>query len=211
MAIKVYGSPGSTATLRLRACLAEKDLDYEYIKIDMGKKEHKHPDFLSRNPFGQVPVFEDGDLKLFESRAITQYVAHTYADKGTDLVIKDPKKMAIVAVWIEVESQKFEPATSKLAWELVLKPKFGMTTDDAVVEEFEKKLEQVLDVYESRLSKSKYLGGDSFTLADLHHLPNLKYLMGTKAKRLFDARPHVTAWANDILSRPAWVKAFSSQ
>lgn len=118
--------------------------------------------------------------------------------------------MAIVGVWIEVESQKFEPAASKLAWELAYKPIFGLTTDDAVVEENEKKLSEVLDVYESRLSHSKYLGGDSFTLADLHHLPNMKYLMGTKVKRLFDERPHVSAWAADIQSRPAWVKATTS-
>lgn len=118
--------------------------------------------------------------------------------------------MAILAVWMEVESQKFEPASSKLAWEMVFKPMFGMTADEATVEENEKKLEQVLDVYEARLSVSKYLGGDSFTLADLHHLPNIKYLMGTKVKRLFDARPHVSAWADEIQSRPAWIKLFSS-
>ncbi|XP_076884813.1 glutathione S-transferase APIC-like [Bidens hawaiensis] len=207
MAIKLYGAVGSTATLRVKACLAEKGLEYEFVNVDMSKQEHKSPEFLSRNPFGQVPAFEDGDLKLFESRAITQYLAHTYAVKGTDLIIKDPKQMAILAVWIEVESQKFEPASSKLGWELAYKPMFGMTTDEAVVEENEKKLEQVLDVYELRLSQSKYLGGESFTLADLHHLPNIMYLMGTKAKRVFDARPHVSAWAADILSRPAWVKA----
>ncbi|KAK9057255.1 hypothetical protein SSX86_022090 [Deinandra increscens subsp. villosa] len=210
MAIKLYGATGSTASLRVRACLAEKDLDYEFVSVDMSNKEHKSPQFLSRNPFGQVPAFEDGDLKLFESRAITQYLAHTYADKGNDLIVKDPKKMAVVGVWIEVESQKFEPAGSKLAWELAIKPIFGMTTDDTVVEENEKKLEEVLDVYESRLSESKYLGGDSFTLADLHHLPVLKYLMGTKAKRLFDARPHVSVWAAEIQSRPAWVKAITA-
>ncbi|KAL8234301.1 hypothetical protein R6Q59_020401 [Mikania micrantha] len=210
MAIKLYGAIGSTATLRVQACLAEKGLDYEFVIVDMNKKEHKSPEFLSRNPFGQVPAFEDGDVKLFESRAITQYLAHTYADKGTDLIIKDPKKMATVAVWIEVESQKFDPVCSKLAWELAYKPMFGLTTDDAVVEENEKKLEEVLDVYESRLSKSKYLGGDCFTLPDLHHLPVVRYLMGTKAKRLFDARPHVCAWVADIQSRPAWVKTTTS-
>ncbi|KAJ0791076.1 putative glutathione transferase [Helianthus annuus] len=126
----------------------------------------------------------------------------------------DKKTMAVVGVWIEVESQKFELIGSKLAWELAYKPMFGLTTDDTVVEENEKKLEQVLDVYESRLSKSKYLGGDVFTLADLHHLPILKprlfeskFLSGTKVKRLFDARSHVSALAADIHSRPAWVKA----
>ncbi|MBD4021341.1 glutathione S-transferase, partial [Xanthomonas citri pv. citri] len=71
MAIKLYGSNVSTATQRVRACLAEKGLEYEFVTVDMANKEHKKPEFLSRSPFGQVPAFEDGDLKLFESRAIT--------------------------------------------------------------------------------------------------------------------------------------------
>lgn len=107
---------------------------------------------------------------------------------------------------MEVESQKFELTSSKLAWELVYKPIFGLTADEAVVGESEKKLAELLDVYESRLTESKYLGGDRFTLADLHHLPYTHILMGTKAKSLFEARPRVSAWACDILSRPAWTK-----
>ncbi|KAJ0620849.1 putative glutathione transferase [Helianthus annuus] len=68
MAIKLYGIVGSTATLRVKACLAEKEIDYEFVNINMSNKEHKTPEFLSRNiciPFGQVPTLEDGDLKLF--------------------------------------------------------------------------------------------------------------------------------------------------
>ena len=118
--------------------------------------------------------------------------------------------MAILSVWMEVESQKYEPPSSKLLFELCLKPMWGMPVDEAAVEENEKKLSEVLEIYESRLSESKYLGGDSFTLADLHHLPNLKYLIGTKVKELFDARPHVSAWVSEILSRPAWVKTTSA-
>ncbi|KAI7751423.1 hypothetical protein M8C21_008216 [Ambrosia artemisiifolia] len=78
--------------------------------------------------------------------------------------------MAIVGVWMEVESQKFEQLGSKLAWELAYKPMFGMTADEAIVEENEKKLGQ----------------------------------------GLFDARPHVSAWAAEIMSRPAWVKVGST-
>ncbi|CAL2281139.1 unnamed protein product [Prunus armeniaca] len=160
-------------------------------------------------PFGQIPAFEDGDLKLFESRAITQYIAHEYFDKGTQLVIRDSKKMAILSVWTEVEGQKFDPAASKLTWELGIKPLFGMPTDSAVVEEYEAKLAAVLDVYEARLAQSKYLGGDSFTLADLHHLPTINYLMGTQSKKLFESRPHVSAWVADITARPAWNKVIA--
>ncbi|GMY16871.1 glutathione S-transferase-like [Fagus crenata] len=211
-AIKVHGTTLSSATIRVLAAINEKELDYELVLVDMSVGEHKKEHFLSRNPFGQVPTFEDGDLNLFESRAITTYIAHEYADKGTQLIYKDSKKMAITSVWMEVEAQQYDQAASKLAWELAAKPVFyGMSSDTAIVEENEAKLAKVLDVYENRLAQSKYLGGDCFTLADLHHLPTIHYLMGTQAKKLFDSRPHVNAWVADITARPAWLKVIALQ
>ncbi|PRQ26320.1 putative glutathione transferase [Rosa chinensis] len=63
----------------------------------------------------------------------------------------------------------------------------------------------ILDVYETRLGQSKYLGGDCFSLADLHHLPTTHYLMETQAKKLFECCPNVSAWVADITAiRPAW-------
>ncbi|GJS02431.1 RNA-directed DNA polymerase, eukaryota, reverse transcriptase zinc-binding domain protein [Tanacetum coccineum] len=151
MALKLHGAVGSPAALRALAALYEKDVDFEFVPISFANREHKSPKFLALNPFGQVPAFEHGDLTLFESRAIAKYVAEAYADKGTCLILRDPKKSAIQSVWMEVENQKFDPATSKLSWELVFKPMFGQKTDETVVAEFEKKLENVLDVYEQRL------------------------------------------------------------
>ncbi|KAM0071928.1 putative glutathione transferase [Helianthus debilis subsp. tardiflorus] len=210
MALKLYGFVPSNATFRALVSLYEKDLDVEFVKVHMADREHKTPQFLSRNPFGQVPVLEDGDITIFESRAITQYVARAYADKGTDLMMNDPKKMAIQSVWMEVEAHQFNLPSHKLVIELYINVLHrGREADEALLAEFEPKLESVLDVYEKRLTESKYLGGDSFTLADLHHVPNVHYLMMTKVKKLFDARPHVSAWAADILSRPAWVKIVS--
>nr|GLL42597.1 glutathione S-transferase-like isoform X3 [Ipomoea trifida]GMD64027.1 glutathione S-transferase [Ipomoea batatas]GMD66769.1 glutathione S-transferase [Ipomoea batatas] len=206
MALKVHGSLRSPAVLRVVAVLKEKELDYEFVNVNMQTGDHKQPHFLALNPFGQVPAFEDGDLKLFESRAITQYIAHTYVDKGTQLIVPDHKKMAIMSTWMEVEAQKFDPAATKLGFEIVIKPARGLTTDDAVVAQYEEQLGKILDVYEARLKESKYLGGDCFTLVDLHHTPLINYLMATKVKALFDARPTVSAWVADILARPAWSK-----
>ncbi|KAL3531445.1 hypothetical protein ACH5RR_010767 [Cinchona calisaya] len=112
---------------------------------------------------------------------------------------------------MEVESQKFDPAAFKLVWELKIKPMLGMTTDDAIVEENEGKLAQVLDVYEAQLEQSKYLAGDSFTLADLNHLPSVNYLMDSRTRKIFEARPRVASWCADILARPAWAKAIEMQ
>jgi glutathione S-transferase len=162
-------------------------------------------------PFGQVPGFEDGDLNLFESRAINNYIIEAYGEKGSELTFKDPKKNALVYVWAEVEAHKFDPVASKLGFELRIKPMIGMTTDEAVVEEYEVKLGEILDVYEARLMQSKYLAGDTFTLADLNHLPTINNIMGSKVSALFNARPHVKAWCTDILARPAWTKVLELQ
>lgn len=209
--VKVHGIPLSTAAMRVMACLYEKELEFELVPVDLRAGEHKKEPFISLNPFGQVPAFEDGDLKLFESRAITQYIAHLYAGNGTPLVCPDPKKMAVVSVWMEVEGHQYDPAASKLTYELAIKKFLNATADNAVVEEYEAKLAKVLDVYEARLACCKYLAGDCFTLADLHHLPTMQYLMGTQAKKLFDSRPHVSAWCADIMGRPAWSKVLAMQ
>lgn len=146
-----------------------------------------------------------------ESRAVNQYIVHAYKEKGNQLTFEDPKKMAPVYVWMEVEAHNFDPVASKLVFEICVKPVLGMTTDDAVVKEYEGKLGQVLDVYEARLKQSKYLAADTFTLADLNHLPSVNYLAGTGVKAVFDARPHVGAWCADILARPAWKKVLDLQ
>ncbi|KAK2403652.1 glutathione S-transferase F4 [Trifolium repens] len=210
--IKVHGSPYSTATMRVTAILCEKQLQFELVYVNVRNGDHKKEPFISQhNPFGLVPAFEDGDLKLFESRAITQYINHEYGDKGTKLITSsdDSKKMAIMWMWSEVESLHFDQAASKLVWELGIKPLFGAPLDPKIVEENEAKLDSILNMYEKRLSESKYLGGECFTLVDLHHLPSLYYLMKSHIKKLFESRPYVSAWVADITARPAWSKVIA--
>ncbi|XP_021740826.1 glutathione S-transferase-like [Chenopodium quinoa] len=211
MRIKVHGSPFSGATLRVVAALHEKELDFEFVSVDMKSGAHKQQPYLSLNPFGQVPAFEDGEFKLFESRAITKYLTYAYKSKGTALVFEDLKQKAIRSVWMEVEALQFDPPARTLTWEIFLKGMFGMETDMAIVEENKAKLAKVLDVYEARLGESKYLGGEIFTLVDLHHLPQLHMLMGTRVKKIFEERPCVSAWCKDILARPAWEKTVALQ
>ncbi|XP_071719018.1 glutathione S-transferase APIC-like [Rutidosis leptorrhynchoides] len=204
MAIKLYAHAGSDATQRVLACLYEKEVDFELVTIDTSSGQHKTPQFLARSPFGEVPALEDGAVTLFESRAITQYIANKYAGTGTDLILTDQNKLAIQTVWMDVENQRFDLPFSKL---LEMKTQGNNISGG---QEFEKKMMNVLDVYESRLTESKYLGGDSFTLADLHHQPGMHFLRSTKVKGWFQGRPHVRAWAADILSRPAWVRVAAS-
>ncbi|CAH9080767.1 unnamed protein product [Cuscuta europaea] len=206
MALKVHGILLSPALLKVIACLEEKELDYELVSINFSAGEHKKQPFLRLNPFGQVPAIEDGDLILFESRAITQYISHTYIDRGSHIVPLDHKEKAIMSVWIEVEAHQFDVAACELHYELIIRPMLGMVINDVAVAPHKETLTKVLDIYEERLKVSQYLAGDSFTLADLYHTPLVHSLMGTKVKILFKARPHVAAWVSNLLSRPAWSK-----
>lgn len=110
-------------------------------------------------------------------------------------------------MWMNIESFQFDPPASILTWEQSIKPMKGLKTDYKVVNETEVKLEKVLDIYEERLKKSSFLASNSFTLADLYHLPNIQYLMDTPTKRLFEHRPSVRRWVAEITVRPAWKKA----
>ncbi|XP_077225589.1 glutathione S-transferase-like [Tasmannia lanceolata] len=207
MGIKVHGLPMSTNTARVTACLNEKEIDFQLVPVNLQTGAHKQEPFISLNPFGQLPAFEDGDLVLFESRAITKYLAKKYEETGPDLLgHKSLAESALVEVWLEVEAQQYNPSISPLVFEILIKPLLGGTTDPQAVEKHAEKLGKVLDVYEERLSKAKYLAGDNFTLADLHHLPYTFNLMSTPKATLITSRPHVLAWWEDISSRPAWKK-----
>ncbi|GER24746.1 glutathione S-transferase [Striga asiatica] len=128
---------------------------------------------------------------------------------GTPLLVQDPKKLAILGVWAEVEAHRFDAVGQKLNYEIRVKPFKGLTADEALVEQLEAQLVTVLDVYEKRLAESKYLAGDDFTLADLHHVPIINSLMKTKVKALFEERPNVNAWCSELLARPASHKVLS--
>ncbi|KAF2290527.1 hypothetical protein P3X46_029392 [Hevea brasiliensis] len=207
MVVKVYGPVQAACPQRVLACLLEKDVEFEILHVDLASGEHKRPDFLLKQPFGQVPVVEEGDLQLFESRAIIRYYAAKYADRGPNLVGKTLEERALVDQWLEVEAHNLNDLVYNLVFQLVILPRMGQPGDLKLVHSCEQKLEQVLDVYEQRLSKSKYLAGDSFTLADLSHLPGIRYLVNEVGMcHLVRERENVNAWWQDISSRPAWKK-----
>uniref|UniRef100_A0A453DKF3 glutathione transferase n=1 Tax=Aegilops tauschii subsp. strangulata TaxID=200361 RepID=A0A453DKF3_AEGTS len=84
--VKVFGPAAFANVARVLVCLEEVGADYEVVDIDFMALEHKSPEHLTRNPFGQIPAFQDGDLILFESRAISKYVIHKYKMNEANLM-----------------------------------------------------------------------------------------------------------------------------
>ncbi|KAJ4975990.1 hypothetical protein NE237_001096 [Protea cynaroides] len=154
MVVKVIAPPYASSCKRVLVCLIEKEVEFEITPIDIYKGDQKSPEFLKLQPFGVVPVIQDGDYNLY---AIMRYYLEKYKSQGTDLLGKTLKEM--------------------LEYYLLFQPKGGLPVDDKIVKESEEKLEKVLDIYDERLSKSKYLAGEFFSLADLLHIPLTHYLV----------------------------------
>jgi glutathione S-transferase len=79
--IRLYRFALSGHAHRVQLMLSLLDLPTELIDVDLIAAEQKKPEFLARNPLGQVPVIEDGDFTLADSNAILVYLALTYDER----------------------------------------------------------------------------------------------------------------------------------
>lgn len=205
MPVKVFGPPGFANVSRVLVCLEEVGAKYKVVNVNVVAGEHKSPEHLLRNPFGKIPAFQDGDLVLFESRAIAKYMLRKHKTDRIDLLREgNMKEAAMVDMWTEVEAHHYSPAITPIVYECLIFPRLhGTPTNQKVVDDSVEKLKKVLEVYEAHLSKHEYLAGDFISFADLNHFSYTFYFMATPYASLFDSYPHVKAWWEKLISRPS--------
>lgn len=197
----VYGNKIATCTQRVLILLEELNLKYELRELDLMKGHQKDPRYLTLQPFGKVPAVVYGDYKLFESRSILRYIAKNNTD-DTDLTLNGNP---YVDMWLEVESQNFNPPISKYIYEKVFKkwkdPEAA--SDEAVLSQALDELSAVFEVYEKRLLESKYIGGNAFSIADISHIPYLHMFVniGEENKKFVKKYPHVYKWYKRMLMK----------
>ncbi|KAJ7876912.1 putative glutathione S-transferase, partial [Mycena olivaceomarginata] len=161
MVLKLFSAsfPGAGGGI-VALVLAEKQIPFEHVLVDLNAKVQKTPEFLAMNPFGQVPVIEDEGFILYESRAICRYLAEKYADQGTPLLPKGFKERALVEQAASVELSDFHRAVSKVVREAVSKVNRGLPIDQFALDQGLANLSAKLNVYEAILSKHRFLAGD---------------------------------------------------
>jgi glutathione S-transferase len=133
-------------------------LPYEAIDVDMMKGEHKAPAFLALNPFGQLPVIQDGDLTLADSNAILVYLEGRYA--AGQWLPRDPLGAARVQRWLSAAAGPlaFGPAAARVL-QLFKRPE---DPADAL-----RRATGLFAVMEQELAASPFLAGERPTLADI--------------------------------------------
>ncbi|XP_047090775.1 glutathione S-transferase 4-like [Lolium rigidum] len=205
--MKLYGWAVSPWMARVLVCLEEAGAEYELVPMSRSGGDHRQPEHLARNPFGEIPVLEDGDLTLYQSRAIARHILRKY--KPELLRSDNLQESAMVDVWVDVDAHQLEPIIRPVVFNVIIKPFTGSDCDQDLVDGSIEKLKKTLEVYEARLSSSKYLAGDFVSLADLTHFSFMRYFMATQYAEVVEAYPHVKAWWEALLARPSVKKVMA--
>ncbi len=194
--IQLYDFATSPNCQRVKIVLAEKELPYDVIPVDLRKGEQKKADFLKLNPYGKVPVIIDGSTVLYESCIINEYLEEKYPHPP--LMPKDPAKRAKIRILIDYGLSHFETPYQKLRMELMKEAK---EKNQDVIEGATKEIRNLLQRFERDLQEQPYLAGD-FSLLDAALVPRFLRLEGFGV--LPDASlPCVGRWLEKIKERPS--------
>lgn len=183
---------GNCYKVRLFAGLAGIPLDI--VPVDFLGGEHKRAPLIDLNPWGELPILQDGEVVLRDSQAILVYLAGRYA---TDAWLpRDPAGQAEVAQWLSTAANEIQngPASARLV------DKFGFAIDKA---DTLKRSARILPLVDAHLAKHRWLALERPTIADCAVFPYLA-LAHEGGVSLADF-PHIRAWIGRVKELPGFV------
>lgn len=158
---KVYGDVISGNCYKVKLILELLGQLYQWVPVDILKGETQSEAFLALNPNGKIPVLELEDgTTLWESNAILNFLA-----EGSDLLPTEPRLRTQVLQWQFFEQYSHEPYVAVARF---IKRYQGMPAERA--EEYQVCLVRgykALRVMEQQLSRTPYLVGDTYSIADI--------------------------------------------
>jgi glutathione S-transferase len=172
--------------VRTRLVLDGKGVEYESVDVDLRDK----PGWLREmNPRNRVPVIRDGDLVLYESEALDEYVDERFQEPA--MMPQDAAGRA----WVRVLMRRFEDISS---------PFYAARRGEPGAEE---ELRTQLSWMDRLLTESPYLAGTSYTLADPGYWPWIVRL--ARVGVTLDDFPAIAAWCSLLEQRPEYAAELS--
>ena len=203
MATTLYHS-GQSRSIRPRWLLEEIGAPYELVTLNLQAGDQKKPEFLKINPNGAVPALVDGDVKLFESGAICQYLADKYPDKRLSPPINTPAR-GYYYQWIHFAMSTIEPPLLTLFLHTVMHAEADRIPQ--LVAPAREQLKNALNVLEHALAGRTFLVGDNLTAADVMVASTLAW---AQMIGLLDASlPNTAAYLGRCMGRPAFQRAMA--
>src|ERR1700688_4250752 len=159
---KLYSMQRSGNSYKVRLALALLGAPYRAIEIDILRGESRTPDFLARNPSGQVPLLEVAEGRyLAESNAILWYVAG-----GTSLAPESRIERAEALQWMFFEQHSLEPNLGAAYFWLCL-VKGGRVLQQHALEDWMEEGYRSFGVMEKHLRARRYFAADRYPIADI--------------------------------------------
>ena len=202
MTLTLHFAPNSRAS-RISWLLEELDLPYELNMMAFHPKDLKSDEHKARHPLGRVPVLEDGDVSIFESGAIVEYVLERHKNAGLKPSVDDARFPAYLQWFHYCEGMVMPPVNTIVVHTLLLPPE---RRDETVLGQARKLLTRAWQPVEETLEGKDYLIGD-FSGADimLGHAAFMSNRLGCITQDM----PNLKAYVQRIAQRPAFAKAIA--
>lgn len=186
------GPRGHVRDLRLRWACEEAGIPYEVKTVSL---KHTTPEHLLRQPFGQVPFLDDGDIKLFESGACLLHLAK----KSETLMPRDAAGEAETVEWVISALNSMEMVT--VPWWFI-----GLSQDKG--NPLEGWVQQRLQHLEAVLAGREWIAAGRFTVADILMADVLRV---PKVLAAAGELPAIQSYVKRVCARPAFKKAYEAQ
>lgn len=198
--LKLHFAPNSRAG-RIVWLLEELGLDYELNKMAFHPKDLKSEEHRRRHPLGRVPVLEDGDVSIFESGAIIEYVMARYGDGGLKPAVDAPTFPEYLQWFHYCEGMVMPPINTIMVHSVLLPPD---RRDPEVLAQAQRLLARSVAPVDAALEGRAYLIGD-FSAADL--MLGHAIFMANRLGQVSDEMKNLKAYVKRIEARPAFQTA----
>ncbi len=199
--MRLYSGPLSLFTAKVRIALAEKGLAYERVEVGWSlaqRYEPHHPDVLAFNPKGQVPVLVDGDLAVYDSTLIFEYLEDRYPEPPLY-----PREISARARCRELEAAADEILFPHV-WTLIdqgFYPAAGAGRDSVALEQARTGIARFCSEREKDLTAHAFLCG-AFSFADIACFVFLN-AAATLGAPLLPEHAQLARWFERVAARPA--------
>ena len=198
--MKLYYARNSRA-VRVAWLLEELKVEYEIKKFDLGSKEMRSPDYLEIHPMGRVPTLEDGQVKIFESGAIIQYILDKHKNNSFVPSFED-QEFSNYLQWFHYAEGMIMPPMNIIVVETILLP--PERRNEVNVKRATKLLNQMLIAVDTHMNNRDYLAG-TFSAADL--MTGHAVIMADRLGADISDKPNLLTYIARLTERTAFQKA----
>ena len=212
MAIEILWASGSPYSWRVLLAAEIKAVPYASRLLQFSKSEHKSPEFLALNPRGKVPILKDGDVAVYESLAILDYLEQRFPDPP--LFGRTPAMRARIWTTIFEIENYFIPAGNPIVQQL-----YRRQTDLSGLGREIEAVHRELNAVETRLEDETWLVGETISAADIVLLPLVQTFRRASKKApegaaafgvepLSEKYPNIASWVAQIEALPVYPRTY---